>query len=493
MLPPFDMPPLWQGVLLPGVLLLSLLGLAPVTALAAPMGEDEARTLLFRTSFAANETQVQEYARLDRQHAVDRLLAGSQQAAASSPPELSGVDRRLIPGGMRQLSEDEKKALLQQSREQGIALRAWWIGEMLTTPSPFTDKMTLFWHNHFTSGIQKVKSPQLMYRQNVLLRRYALGNFGEMLHAVAHDPAMILYLDNVSNRKGKPNENFAREVMELFTLGEGHYGEQDIRDAARAFTGWGIDRENGGFRLYRVVHDDGLKTVLGKSGNLDGDDVLDILLSRPETAEFIVQKLWREFVSPEPDEREVHRLAQVFRSEHYELRPLMRALLTSDAFYAPQNRATLTKSPVDLIVGTLRQFNLAPAENRTLAFASQQMGQDVFNPPNVKGWPGGEVWINSATLLLRKQALERLLRSIHSDDRMSDPGMRMQQASVQGMSENRLDPQRWMEQFSRDVSQRNLQAAHLLLAATPITQIPADAPPAALLRSLLLDPVYQLK
>ena len=476
---------------MPGFLLSPLLGLLPCLALAAPMGEIDARTLLVRTSFSANVAQIQEFAQLERSQAVDRLLSSIQTQSQTQPTELSTEDRRLIPGGMRQLSEDEKKTLLRQGREQGIALRAWWIAEMLTTSSPFTEKMTLFWHNHFTSGLQKVKSPLLMYRQNVLLRRDALGNFGEMLHAIAHDPAMILYLDNASNRKSKPNENFAREVMELFTLGEGHYTEQDVRDAARAFTGWGIDRETGDFRFYRAVHDDGSKTVLGTRGNLSGDDVLDILLARPETAEFVVKKLWCEFVSPEPDASEVRRLAQVFRAHHYELKPLMHALLTSDAFYAPQYRATLTKSPIDLIVGTLRQFNIAPAETRPLAFASQQMGQDVFNPPNVKGWSGGEAWINSSTLLLRKQALEKILRGIDSGH--IDGNDMLMPSSSNSMGEMRLDPQHWMAQFSGDVSPRNLQATHLLLATDPVTDIPSDTAPSTLLRGVLLDPVYQLE
>jgi len=488
---PSAMPPPWQGAISPGFLLGILIGLFPCLAFAAPMGELEARTLLTRTSFSASAAQVQEFSQLSRAQAVDRLLSSAQTQAQSTPPELSSEDRRLIPGGMRQFSEEEKKVIVRQGREQGVALRAWWIKEMLTTTSPFTEKMTLFWHNHFTSSLQKVKSPQLMYRQNLLLHRNALGNFGEMLHAIAHDPAMILYLDNVSNRKGKPNENFAREVMELFTLGEGHYTEQDIRDAARAFTGWGIDHETGDFRFHRMVHDDGSKSVLGETGNLSGDDVLDILLARPETAEFVTRKLWREFISPEPDEAEVRRLAQVFRANHYELKPLMFALLTSDAFYAPQYRATLTKSPVDLMVGTLRQFNLAPADTRTLAFAAQQMGQDLFNPPNVKGWSGGEAWINSSTLLLRKQALEKILRGI--DSGRNDGNDIPMPSSSNSMGEMRLDPQHWMAQFSDDVSQRNLQATHLLLATDPVADIPSDTAPSTLLRGVLLDPVYQLK
>ena len=159
--------------------------------------------------------------------------------------------------------------------------------------------MTLFWHNHFVSALDKVRSPQMMYQQNLLLRRYALGNFGEMLHAVARDPAMMRYLDTANNRKGQPNENFAREVMELFTLGEGHYSEQDIREAARAFTGWGLHRDDH-FVNRPKQHDDGDKLIFGQRGNFDGDAVLDLLLQQPATAEFISAKLWKAFVSPSP-------------------------------------------------------------------------------------------------------------------------------------------------------------------------------------------------
>jgi uncharacterized protein (DUF1800 family) len=188
------------------------------------------------------------------------------------------------------LSEEERKLALRAQAENGAELRSWWLTEMLTTRSPLTEKMVLFWHNHFVSSLQKVRSPVLMYRQNLLLRKHALGYFGDMLHEVSKDPAMVVYLDNASNRKAQPNENFAREVMELFTLGEGNYVEHDIKEAARAFTGWSIDLDTGQFLSRPLIHDDGVKTVLGRSGNFDGDAVLDILLAQPQTAEFIVRK-----------------------------------------------------------------------------------------------------------------------------------------------------------------------------------------------------------
>src|SRR6266700_1956279 len=189
------------------------------------------------------------------------LLDGARTSPVNPPPAWTaetGALRYPRPG--QDASEVERKMFQQEQIREGLELRGWWVGEMLSTPSPLTERMTLFWHNHFVSSQQKVKLAQLMYRQNATLRANALGNFADLLHVIARDPAMVIYLDNAQNRKGSPNENFAREVMELFTLGEGHYSEQDIKEAARAFTGWSLDRDSGTFRFRPFIHDDGIKT-----------------------------------------------------------------------------------------------------------------------------------------------------------------------------------------------------------------------------------------
>src|SRR5205085_7359030 len=295
--------------------------------------------------------------------AVRQLLDGSRTNAVTSPPAWTAAAGPLrYPWPGQNASEADKKMFQQEQIREGLELRGWWVGEMLSTPSSLTERMTLFWHNHFVSSQQKVRLAELMYRQNATLRANALGNFATLLHAIARDPAMVIYLDSAQNRKGSPNENFAREVMELFTVGEGHYSEQDIKEAARAFTGWSIDRQSGEFLFRRFIHDDGIKTVLGRSANLDGDDVLEILLAQPATAEFITRKLWREFVSPEPDELVVQRIAERFRDSHYDIKVALHDLLSSDAFYASSNRAVLIKSPIELVVGTLRQFDMKPGE-----------------------------------------------------------------------------------------------------------------------------------
>lgn len=473
----------------------------PFTARAAGMGYADARQLLARTGFAPSETEIEVFATLSRAEAVDRLLADTLTEPETRPP--ADVVAYLPPERLRALknaSEEEKRAFRHEQFAKSLELRAWWYREMLDTPSPLTEHMTLFWHNHFVSSQQKVRSLTLIYRQNLLLRRYALGNFAALLHAVARDPAMVIYLDSVSNRKGEPNENFAREVMELFTLGEGHYSEQDIREAARAFTGWSLERRTGEFRFRPRLHDYGEKTVLGHRGDFNGDDVLDILLDQPATAEFITAKLWREFISPTPDPREVSRLATVFRSSHYEIKPLLRALLVSDAFYAPRNRAVLVKSPVELIVGTLRLLDMHPEDLRPAAFSGRNLGEDVFAPPNVKGWPGGDTWINSQTLLARRQLITRLLRAQEMPMPAAmqavagrEPNMDMRPRAMRMQRDYRFDADRWFAQFPTERAVRDTDVTRLVLASAPETPPPTGANDRVYLRDLLLDPVYQLK
>src|SRR6185436_14291127 len=240
------------------------LGACVAHAAGETLGFDGARHLLNRTSFAASPRDIDAYSKLTREQAADRLLAAaSRSRTVTAVP--SWVNEPFLSVRRRQaMTQEERQLARREMLQRNFELQSWWVGEMLVTPSPRAEKMTLFWHNHFVSSEQKVRSPQLMYRQHLLLRRAALGSFREMLHAVARDPAMVIYLDTASNRKGQPNENFARELMELFTLGEGNYGERDIKEAARAFTGWSIDPDRGEFVFRSAVHDEGVKTVLGR-------------------------------------------------------------------------------------------------------------------------------------------------------------------------------------------------------------------------------------
>jgi len=487
---------------------LMVIGAVSARALEAPakLGSEDARHLLARTGFGPTQQEIRAFSGLTREQAVTRMLSEAGRQPSLAPPEWTAepIQPRSV---IRNAPEDQRRPLLLQENQlnnrRTFELRAWWINEMLATPAPLLERMTLFWHNHFTSSQQKVRFPQLMYRQNALLRENALGNFGTLLHAASKDPAMIIYLDSASNRRGKPNENFAREVMELFTLGEGNYSETDIREAARAFTGWSVDVETGAFINRRALHDTGAKTILGNSGRFDGDAVLDILLTQTRTADYIVEKMWREFVSPVPDRREVQRVARAFRDSGYEIRVALRELLLSPAFWTEDNRAVLVKSPAEFVVGTLRQFDVPVTNATPIAFVMQGLGQNLFAPPNVKGWPGGEAWINSATLLARKQFVERLFRA----DEMARP------RNAQGMDGNSMemvaapaaapgaprraapagptfDGQRWFSAFS---GQRDPAVEQLVLAAAPANPVPADVAGREWLRHLTLDPAYQLK
>lgn len=437
---------------------------------AFALSPEDARHLLGRTGFGATAGDVAEFAPLSREAAVQRLLDGVHRQAVIPPPAWTAEATNLYPI-LARLSTEERATLIRTRIQQAQQLKTWWYQEMLATSSPFTERMTLFWHNHFTSSLRKVRAPHLHYRQNVLLRAEAFGNFGKLLRDIARDPVMLDYLDNRLNRRERPNENFARELLELFTLGEGHYGESDIKEAARAFTGWTTDRDRSQFVVNTRIHDTGTKTVLGRSGNFDGDDVLNIILAQPRTAEFIVEKLWREFISPTPNTAEVARLAAVFRQNRYEIKPLMQALLTSPAFWDRANRGELIKSPVELLVGTVRYFGTTPVEPLTLARYDRRLGQDVFDPPNVKGWPGYTAWITTDTLLVREQFLQRLLRG-----------------DALGGGEQRMTPSvAPLPAFGGN----DLQT--LLLAKPPVNPPPTDGDSRAQIAALMLDPVYQLK
>ncbi len=389
---------------------------------AAALSPDETRHLLDRTAFGAHPEMLAEFAPLERAAAVERIMA----VTPGTPPRPTWADDRPFPDRslLADLPETERLAARQAqnklSAELRRALQDGWMQWMLVTEAPLVERMTLFWHNHFTSQLRTVGSPQLMWRQHDLLRRHALGNYADLLRAIVTDPAMLIYLDGRRNLKDRPNENFARELLELFTLGEGHYTEADVKAAARALSGWKLHPASGTPRFDPRRHDDGVKTFLGRTGPWGADDILAILLEQPRTADWVVEKLWIELVSPQPDPTEVARLAAVFRDSGYEIRPLLHAMLTSDAFWADAHRCTLIKSPIEILVGTVRRFDLPDPNPRRLVTLGTQMGQTLFEPPDVKGWPGQTAWIDTDRLLAR----ERFLRGITRDlaDRSAGTG-----------------------------------------------------------------------
>lgn len=433
---------------------------------------EEARHLLSRTCFAGQWDQIQALTRMEYGEAVSRLLDGTRQAPTLPPPKWDD-DRPLIYVNLRLFPKIRSQRLLTRRFARYREAKAWWLREMIETDSPLTERMTLFWHGHFTSSLEKVRSARLLYDQNQLLRKHALGNFREMTLAVARDAAMVIYLDNVSNVKGKPNENFARELLELFTLGEGHFTERDVKEAARAFTGWSVDRKTVEFQFMPKRHDAGSKEFLGRTGTFGGDEIIEIIFEQPQTAVHITGKLWRAFVSETPDPAEVNRLAALFRENDYEIKPLLYALLTSSAFRDRRHYGAMIKSPVELIVGTMRLFDLAPANVQGLVVASRRLGEDLLNPPSVKGWAGGKAWITSDTLIARYQLLDRYTRG-----REMKRGTAVQMETMGGFGEALSD-----EEITR-----------LLLPLPPVEPVQAHSlDRQELISSLVLDPVFQLK
>ena len=285
------------------------------------------------------------------------------------------------------------------------SLKAWWLYRMIYSANPLVEKMSLLWHNHFATSNAKVQSVEHMVAQNDLIRRHAVHSFRKLLRGMARDVAMLIWLDGNANRKRHPNENFAREVMELFSLGVGNYTEQDIKEAARAFTGWHV--RNDKFWFNRVQHDAGNKKVLGRSGSLDGDDVVDICLEQKACARFLATKMLRFFVTPTPDAALVERLAARIRAHDYDMTPVARELFGSRLFFSAEVRHAMIKSPLDLVLGSHRALE-SRANLETTARLLGELGQDVFEPPTVKGWDGGRLWITSASLLRRDNFAARL-------------------------------------------------------------------------------------
>lgn len=341
--------------------------------------------------------------------AVDELLAGG--------PEQSRYNELMDSLGERIAGSVGRASPFGQTLETD-KLQGWWLYRMLHAPHPLLERMTLFWHDHFATSIAKVGKATWMFRQNRLLRRHALGQFRPLLHGISRDPAMLDWLDADSNIKGRPNENFAREIMELFSLGVGHYTEADIREAARAFTGWSI--ADGEFYFNESLHDDGEKTVLGRTGRWTGDDVVDILLEQPATARFLIRKLYRLFISESesPSEALIEPLADRFRQSGYDIRDCVGTILRSRLFFSEQAYRQRVKSPVEYTIGLLQSFDTS-VPMQQLAQAMDGLGQSLFAPPTVKGWDGGRNWLNSATLLARHNLAAKLLLGGEEDTELS--------------------------------------------------------------------------
>ncbi len=378
-------------------------------------GFSTAAHLLNRAGFGGSPSEIRQIEALGMDEAVERLLAYDDNPVLTETPDWTKPDfdraaerqafRKATPAERKELQKTQRRS----ERERMTELRQWWLNRMMSTPHPLQEKLTLFWHGHFATSVQKVKDAYLMWQQNNLFRRNGSGDWFTLLSAVSKDPAMLVWLDQGQSQKENPNENFAREVMELFTLGEGQYSEQDVTEAARSFTGWAYDRAEQRFVIRPRWHDVGIKTVLGKSGNWSGNDVLKMIIEQPMAPRFITQKLWTYFVGHPPSEELGEALSKEFVRHKQQFRPWLRTVFRSEAFYASSVMRQQVKSPVFWLVNSARILQRKLPPNEASNNLLRLMGQELFAPPNVKGWDEGLAWITTNNLLARYNSAEYLV------------------------------------------------------------------------------------
>lgn len=381
----------------------------------------EAAHLLNRAGFGGGPEAIKSLHALGRKPAVESLLSAQHVHEDFPIPEWAKKDQALAElksqrDSIRQMriatrdlapekAQETRRELMRErqmrNRQRGVEAQSWWVTRMLQTKVPLREKMTLFWHDHFATSLQKVNQPILMIWQNDLFRHNATGNFKSLTHAVLMDPAMTRYLDTQDSKKGKPNENFAREIMELFTLGEGHYTENDIREAARAFTGYQFNPGTFAVQHNKRRWDETAKTIFGKTGSFNGADVINLIFEQPQTAKFIAGKTWEFFAYENPPPKAIDALADTLRKANYEMTPLLREIFLSKEFYSEAAMGSQIKCPIQFIIQLHKQLELDAPPLGFAFSAQQQLGQILFMPPNVAGWDWGKAWINTNTLLAR--------------------------------------------------------------------------------------------
>lgn len=326
---------------------------------------------------------------------------------------------------------EKKKEMQRINREQNNELNLNFLNSIVNSKEQMREKMAFFWHGHFAS---RVINPKFNKQLLNTIRKNALGNFRDLLFEISQSPAMLNFLNNQQNKKDHPNENFAREVMELFTMGRGNYTEKDVREGARAFTGWSYDKE-GNFKERKNLHDEGSKTFLGKTGNFDGNDVLNIILEQKTTAQFITTKIYKFFVNEKPDQEIVNQLSANFYHSGYDIKKLMTEIFLSTWFYDQKNIGNRIKSPIELMAGIMRILPMHIQNPENLIVYQKLLGQMLLYPPNVAGWPNGKSWIDSSTLMLRLQVpqiwsgLRPLEYSPRQDDDI-DMGMKSRETAL---------------------------------------------------------------
>ena len=385
----------------------------------------EARHLLNRAGFGVPLSRVEALAALSPEEAF-ASLAGPDSGAAVPAPEF--ILEPLTRGDLKRMNPEADYPALQliyqerqrEERQAVAQLQSWWLERMQTTSHPLAEKMTLFWHGHFATSAQKVRLSYHNHQLYEIFHKHALGNIKALAIAVGQSPAMLEYLDNRKSTRQQPNENWARELMELFTLGQGQYTEQDIKESARAFTGWTCDRTQFVYQLAR--HDDGEKAFLGRTGRFDGWDIIDIIFEQPAAARFLAGKLWAFFAGAPGDPAVIEALAQTLRDNNYEVRPMLEQLFTCEAFHQPGVIGNQIKSPVQYALQLCHDLGLEPPYAQ-LPRATRALGQDLFYPPNVKGWDGNRAWISANTLLIRYNLPAMLVASDEPEGDDGEPMM----------------------------------------------------------------------
>ena len=398
----------------------------------AAFGYDEARHLLLRAGFGGTPEQIQTLASWGPERAVDYLIDAEKVPTEAPRADAFGKDimrpqteeeRRAYQEARRRQDETtlarlrrERQQRQRRDRQQMGQIQRWWLARLIETPRPLEEKMTLFWHGHFATSYRTIEDSYHMYTQNQLFRAGALGSYADLLYKIIRDPAMIEYLDNNDSRKNRPNENLAREIMELFSLGVGAYTEHDIKEGARALTGYTFRDDE--FRFEERNHDDGVKQILGSSGRFNGEDFVGIILRQPACSLYMAAKLYDFFVlhlgaTVDTDrsaaDRVIREMAGVLRKTNYEIKPVLRRLMLSEHFYHPRVVGQRIKSPAELVVGAVRSLNTPVRDLGVLLRGADLMGQRLFYPPSVKGWDGGRSWINTSTMFVRQNIMNFLL------------------------------------------------------------------------------------
>jgi uncharacterized protein (DUF1800 family) len=368
--------------------------------------------------------------RAEQYQQVQRMFRADKDSTKTEAEKTAEAEKRRQM--VQQIQRDQFKNLQE--------MRFDWLRRMAKGPRPLQEKLTLFWHGHFATSAVKVKDPYFMWLQIDTFRKKGSGNWLDLLEATATDPAMLIWLDQAQSRQAHPNENFARESMELFTLGEGHYTEKDVTEAARAMTGWSLNRGAQEYVYRPGIHDGGVKTVLGKTGNLNGRDVLEIIVAQPQAARFITGKLWKFFASEDPNAQLLDAMADSFRANGNNFAPFLRSLFSSEEFYADAVMHSQVKSPVQWLVNSVRllQRDMPPPVVSSQMIKS--LGQDLLLPPNVKGWDGGLSWITTNTLLARYNQAAILVMGQGNLGATGDKGRQKKIAERANQMANQLRP-----------------------------------------------------